>query len=169
MARIAAEAEGERILLPLSISSTRQYVKGLFNSRGDQTNRLTFKTTGKRIAEGYNRLEKGQAAAIFQLRAEHNPLNHYLARIGASPSDRCQHCSRKETTVHFLLYCPAYKRERRQFRNALKEAEIKIDTRRAALLLDSPEVFPHLAEFVLSTNRFEHLRRYVDLDPTKPQ
>lgn len=169
MAKIAAESEGERHLLPFSISCTRLHVKRLFNTRGGDTDRKGFKTVGKLIAQGFDRLEKGQAAAIFQLRSGHNPLNHYLARIGVISSDRCQNCNRKETTIHFLLYCPQYTRERRRFRNALKEAEIKLDTRRADLILDTPETFPYLADFILSTGRFEHLKQYVEkeADPTQ--
>lgn len=43
-----------------------------------------------------------------------------------------------------------------------------MDTRRADLILDSPESFPYLAEFILSTDRFEHLTRYVEVDLNKP-
>lgn len=124
MAKVAAETEGERNILPFSISCTRHHVKQTFNTRGGEADRVGFKTTGKRIAEVFDTMEKGQTAAIFQLRSGHNPLNQYLARIGATPSDRCKHCGRKETPVHFLLYCPKYSKERRRYRNALKEAEI---------------------------------------------
>lgn len=65
MEKRAAEAEGERNLLPFSLSCTHQHVKKLFNTRGGEADRVGFKTTGKNIAEGFNRLEKGQAAAIF--------------------------------------------------------------------------------------------------------
>lgn len=89
-------------------------------------------------------------------------MNQFLARIKATPSDRCANCGRKETTIHYLLYCPKYTRERRAFRNALRDEEIKLDTRRANIILDSPEVFPHLADFIVATNRFEHLQSYIE-------
>lgn len=163
MAKLAAESEGDRHILPFSISCTRLHVRQTFKERGSVTDRPNLKSTGKLIAEALDRLEKGQAAAIFQLRSGHCPLNHYLARIGVIPSNRCQHCGRKETTTHYLLYCPKYSKERRGYRNKLKEAEIKLDTRRAHLILDSPEGFQQLAEFILSTGRFDHLRQYVEL------
>lgn len=142
----AAESEGERFTLPFSLSCARRHVKQTYNNRGMITDRSGYKTKGKIIAEAYDKLEKGKAAAIFQLRSNHCPLNHYLTRINAAPNNRCAHCGRKETTIHFLLYCPQYKKERHIFRNALKEEEIKLDTRRANLILDCPEAYPYLAD-----------------------
>lgn len=130
------------------------------------TDCVGLKTTGKQIAAAFDTLEKGQAASIFQLRSGHCPLNHFLARIGIIPSNRRQHCGRKENTTHYLLYCPKYTKQRRHYCNALEEAEAKIDTRRANLILDSPDKFPHLADFIISTGRFEHLRTYVEIEST---
>lgn len=158
----AAEFEGERNMLPYSWSSARKHVRQMYNRRGTNIDRENYRAKGKDIAKAFDNLEKGRAAAIFQLRSGHCPLNHFLARIQATESDRCLHCRRKETTTHFLLYCPQYTRHRRAFRNALKEAEVKLDTRRANLILDCPEAFPYLADFIASTNRFEHLQSYID-------
>lgn len=158
----AAMTEGERFILPFSLSCARLHVKQTYNTRGMEIDRDGYKTAGKAIAGALDSLEKGKAAAIFQLRSGHCPLNHFLARIKAVPHDRCVHCGRKETTIHFLLYCPRYTKARRAFRNALKEADIKLDTRRANLILDSPEAFPYLADFIIATDRFEHLRTYID-------
>lgn len=162
-ARTAADTKGERISLPFSFSCARWHVKRVYNTRGAHIDRGNLKTTGRKIAEAYDKLEKGQAAIIFQLRSGHSRLNQFLARINAKPNDRCPHCGRKETTIHFLLYCPQYRRQRRDYRNALREAEIKLDTRRANIILDQPDGFPYLADFIASTNRFEHLQTYVDL------
>lgn len=158
----AAEATTNRFVLPFSLASTKQHVRATFNNRQLTPQRGSYRTRGKFIAEALDKLEKGQAAAIFQLRSGHSPLNSYLARIQAAPDDKCPHCRRKETTTHYLLYCPKYTQERRRFRNALKEAEIKADTRRAEKILDNPLLFPYLADYIVSTNRFEHLRRYVE-------
>lgn len=162
-ARSAAESEGEQFLLPFSLSCAKHHVKQIFNTRGNDIDRAGYKSAGKPIAEASNRLEKGKAGAIFQLRAGHCPLTNYLARINAVPNNCCIHCGRKETTIHFLLYCPKYMKERSAFRNTLKEEEIKLDTRRANLILDCPTAFPYLADFIVSTHRFKHLRSYIDL------
>lgn len=127
----AAEFEGERHTLPFSLSCAKRHARQIYNNHGTDIERDGYRTKGKAIATAFDNLEKGKTAAIFQLRSGHCPLNHFLARIQATPSDRCANCGRKETTIHFLLYCPKYTRQRRAFRNALKEADIKLDTRRA--------------------------------------
>lgn len=126
--------------------------------------RSNYRTPGGKISAALDYLEKGKAAVVFQLRSGNCPLNHFLKRIQAVDDARCPHCWCKETTVHFLFYCPKYRRERRNFRNALKEAEIKTDTRTAEKLLDNPDVFPYLADYVVATNRFEHLQAYIESD-----
>lgn len=158
----AAITEGEWFLLPSSLASTWQHVKTTFNSRGTDIDRDGYKTTGKEIAKASDNLEKDQAAAIFQSRSGHCPLNHFFARIQVVKADRCQHCGRKETMIHFLNYFPKYAKARQMFRNNLREAEIKPDTRRANLILDSPDIFPYLAEFITFTNRFEHFHTYLE-------
>lgn len=163
-ARKAAEAAGDRLILPFSLASTRQHVRLVFNDRGPHLERGSYRTPGRKIAAALDTLEKGRAAAIFQLRSGHCPLNHFLKRIQATEDDRCPHCKRKETPTHFLLYCEKYKRERRKFRNDLKEAEIKADTRRAEKLLNNPQIFPYLADYIISTGRFEHLQAYIEKD-----
>lgn len=162
-AGLAAESEGERFQLPFSLSCTRRHVKQTFNTRGKTIDRNGYKTSGRKIADTLDKLEKGRAAAIFQLRLGHCPLNHFLAQINAVSNNQCTHCGRKENTIHFLLYCPKYTKEQRAFRNALKEEGIKLDTRRADLILDCPTAYPYLADYIVATNRFEHLKSYIDL------
>lgn len=158
----AASTEGDRFLLPFSLARAKQHVRASFNTRQLTSQRKSYTTKGRYIAEALDNLEKGQAAAIFQLRSGHCPLNGFLTRIQAMTDDRCPHCRRKETPIHYLIYCPKYKRERRQFRNALKEAELKVDTRRAEKILDTPSSFPYLADYIVTTARFEHLRKYIE-------
>lgn len=160
----AAEAEGERFTLPVSLASTTQRVRLTFNDRGENLDRGSFRTPGRKIAAALDELEKGKAAAIFQLRSGHCPLNHFLKRIQATEDDRCPHCRRKETTTHYLIYCQKYKHKRRKFRNDLKEAEIKVDTRGADKILDNPNTYPYLADYIISTGRFEHLQVYIEKD-----
>lgn len=160
----AAETDGDRFLLPFSLASAKQHVRTSFKNRQLTPQREPYRTKGKHIAGALDNLEKGQAAAIFQLRSGHCPLNSFLTRIQATPDDKCPHCRRRETPTHYLLYCPKYKHERRRFRNALKEAEINVDTRRAEKLLDTPSTFPYLADFIVATNRLEHLRKYIEME-----
>lgn len=83
----AAGYEGERNTLPFSLSCARRHIRQAYSKRGADIDRNDYKTTGKNIARAFDKLEKGRAAAIFQLRSGHCPLNHFLARIQASPND----------------------------------------------------------------------------------
>ena len=56
-----------------------------------------------------------------QLKPGHIGLNKHLFRINVVESSRCPKCDKyKETVEHFLLYCVAYKSERRKLKNAVK-------------------------------------------------
>lgn len=116
----------------------------------------------KSIADAFVCLEKGQAAAIFQLCSEDSPLDHYLAKVKAVDGDRFLHFNRKITKIYILTYCPEYTRRRRKMRNAIREADIKIDTRRSKKPLDPPKTFPYLAKFIISRNRVENLTRFIE-------
>lgn len=65
-AKKAAEDREETLMLPISLGGLLQHTRKVFNKRGAPS--ITpFKTKSKWIAEALNGLEKGQAAAIFQL------------------------------------------------------------------------------------------------------
>lgn len=81
------EAEGERFVLPFSLESAKQHVRLTFDTRGMCLYRGTYQTPGGKIAAARDDLEKGKAAAIFQLRLGHWPLNHFLKRIQAVQDD----------------------------------------------------------------------------------
>lgn len=162
-AGLAAASEGERDILLFSLSCARQHVRRMFNKRGADIDRNGYKTTGKAIAIAFDNLEKGRATIIFQLRSGHCPLKHFLTRIQATPNICCEQCGEKETTVHFLLYFPRYTKQRRTFRNALKEAKVKLDTRRATIILDCREAYQYLSDFIAATGRLEHLPSYIEL------
>lgn len=59
-----------------------------------------------------------------------------------------------------------FTKQRQQFRRRLKEEEIKVDINSAIKLLDTPAVFPYLAQYVEETGRFTHLKTYIDKDST---
>ncbi|KAG0145405.1 hypothetical protein CROQUDRAFT_658714, partial [Cronartium quercuum f. sp. fusiforme G11] len=64
-----------------------------------------LKAPAKEIADAFNRLEKGQAAAIFQLQTGHCPLNAYLHQFKRLTTKYCRGCGVPEMVAHFLLYC----------------------------------------------------------------
>lgn len=72
-AGVAAEFEGERNQLPFSWSCPRQHVRQTYNKRGSDIDRDGYRTKGKVIAKALENLEKGRAAAIFQICSGHCP------------------------------------------------------------------------------------------------
>ncbi|KAG0139215.1 hypothetical protein CROQUDRAFT_55049, partial [Cronartium quercuum f. sp. fusiforme G11] len=102
-----------------------------------------------------------QAAAIFQLRTGHCPLNAYLHRFERSPTKYCRGCGVPETMAHFLLYCRKYRTQRRSFRSRVKTEKLRANLNSVAGLLDDPKIFLLLARYVVDTGRFEHLCFYL--------
>lgn len=47
-------------------------------------------------------------------------------------------------------------------RNKLKEEDIKVNFNLATAILDNPKVFPFLAQFIQDTERFVHLKTYIE-------
>ncbi|KAG0144268.1 hypothetical protein CROQUDRAFT_95277 [Cronartium quercuum f. sp. fusiforme G11] len=84
-----------------------------------------LKTTSKKIADASDQLEKGQAAAIFQLRLGYCQLRKHLYRINAEPDPKYEHCKVVELPTQFISYCRKYKKERHDFRMKVKKEEIK--------------------------------------------
>lgn len=159
-ARQKAEGKDESTILPISLGGLLRHTKENI-TRGARP--ITkYKTKSKHVAEALNRLEKGQAAVIFQLRCGHNPLRHFLHRIGVEETDKCDFCRVTENTTHFLIYCRRFKLQRQTFQKKLIDEEINVDINSANKLLDTPAVFPYLAQFVEDTGRFTHLKTYID-------
>lgn len=113
-AKAKAEDQSNTMMLLMSLGSLLQHTRKLFNKR-EAVSKTPLKTKGKWIADGLNQLEKGQAAAIFQLRCGHCPLRKFLNRIGAEESKTCDTCKAVETPAHFLIYCRKYTKQRREF------------------------------------------------------
>lgn len=160
----AAKETDAQMILPISLGGLLRHTRSLFNQRR-VVSIQPFKTKGRKVAEALNNLQKGEAAAIFQLRCGHCPLKKFLHRIDREDTDRCEECHAKETTAHYLIYCKKYKHQRQIFRRKLKEEGIKVNINSAVDLLDTPKLFPYLAEFIQDTGRFPHLKRYVDTQP----
>lgn len=160
-AKEAAEGDMTPMILPISLGGLLRHSRKILNTRGAVSIKQ-YKTKGKWIADALNKLEKGQAAAIFQLRCGHSPLKKFLHRIKAEENDKCDTCNAIETTAHFLVYCKKYTKQRQAFRKQIKKEKIKVDINSAIKLLDTPKVYPYLAQFIENTGRFTHLKTYLD-------
>lgn len=152
-AKAAAEEDLEPVILPISLGGLMQHMKEVCKYRGVKSIQ-PCQTKGRCIADALNPLEKGQAAAIFELRCGHCPLKKFLHRIGAEDDDKCDTFKAVKTEAHFLVYCKKYTKERQAFQRRLKEEGIKLNTNLAWTLLDTPKVYPCLAQFILETGRF---------------
>lgn len=113
-AKRAAEENSNPVILPISLGCLLRHVKKTFHTRGANSIH-PYETKGRWITDALNQLEKGQAAAIFQLRSGHFPLNKFLHQIGVKEDDKCETCLAIETPAHFLIYCKKYTKERRAF------------------------------------------------------
>lgn len=155
-------------LLPTSLSKLAQETRTTFHLRTADftTGRKELKTQPRKIADSLSRLEKGQAAAIFQIRSGHCPLNEYLRRFNHHPTGKCDICKSPETVSHFILYCKNFKQQRRTFRKRLQEDEIKVNQYSLTSWLNTPDAYPRLAEFILNTGQFTYLKSYLSKEKT---
>ncbi|MBW0471729.1 hypothetical protein O181_011444 [Austropuccinia psidii MF-1] len=155
----------DKTIIPSSLSKLKQLAKTitpiLIPLTEEEKKRVRFKTGSKKIAKKLGSLEKGIAALIHQLHAGHVPFNAYLTRIKSIQNDKCPRCGRKETINHFLLYCYAYKKERHKFRKSLIKTKCRAKFYKSDLILDSPDAFPVLGQYILDTNRFPYVRSYL--------
>lgn len=158
-------------LLPMSLSKLVQTTRTSFHLRtaAFTTGREDLKTQPRKIADALARLEKGQAASIFQLRSGHCPLNGYLHRFNHHQTGKCDVCRAPETVPHFLLYCRRFKIQRGMLRKRLTDDEVKVNPYSLKSLLNTPSTYPRLAQFILETGRFTYLKSYLDKEgePTK--
>ena len=60
---------------------------------------------------------------LARLRIGHVNVNHYLYKIGKSPSNLCQ-CGATETVSHLILNCPIYHSKRLELKNKLMNLNI---------------------------------------------
>ncbi|KAH8826140.1 hypothetical protein DL96DRAFT_1465676 [Flagelloscypha sp. PMI_526] len=101
----------------------------------------------KRI-EGQRR---GRVSTLFQLRANHIPLNHYLYRFKCVESAGCPHCGDMETVRHFIFKCPAYARERHRMHTRIGRASSSLKG-----LMESERGLDELVKYIAQTKRFDH-------------
>ncbi|KAJ3985239.1 hypothetical protein F5890DRAFT_1409873 [Lentinula detonsa] len=100
-------------------------------------------------------LKRKQTSIIFQLRTGHVPLKAHLYRIRKEDSPVCPHCERlgqhtQETVKHYIMECPAYRKERFHFRRRLGR-----EARSLRYILSDGKAIPHLLRFIGETKRFQ--------------
>ncbi|MBW0494661.1 hypothetical protein O181_034376 [Austropuccinia psidii MF-1] len=153
-------------IIPLSLSQLQQLATRitpiLAPLTEEEKKRVKFKTKRKTIAEKLGTLEKGAAALIHQLWAGHVPLNDHLTRIKSVSSYKCPNCGRRETINHFLLDCQAYRKAKNKFRKTIIKNKLKTNFYKSELILDSPDVFLILGQYIIDTNQFPHIRNYLN-------
>lgn len=162
-AKQAAERDEKVRLTPVSLSKLLQVTRETFHLRTAdfKTGRKYLRTQPRKVADALALLEKGEAATIFHLRSGHSPLNDYLKRFNHHTTGKCENCRVPETVAHFILHCPQFKAQRKRFRAALKEENIKVNSYSTPALLNNTKAFPLLAKFVLETGRFRFLKTYA--------
>jgi hypothetical protein len=127
-------------------------------------NKIKLVTFPSKIFESLKKLERSKSSIIYKLQSGHTPLNHYLHRIKKLNSPECNTCKTTKDVQHFLIKCHRFKKERKTFQQTLIQEKIKINFNSTQEILDTPKVFPHLANFILSTQQFENLQTYRDVD-----
>lgn len=153
LAKEASDKHSNAKLTPTSLSILLQETREKFHLRtaNFDTGKRKLKTQPRKVADALAQLEKGEAASIFHLRLGHSPLNEYLRRFNHHPTGKCDYCKVPETVAHFLLHCQQFKTQRKTFRALVKEEEIKVNTYSLPALLNTTQVYPMLAKFILNT------------------
>lgn len=166
-AKEAALSDSQDIKLDTSLSALRRTIKASFKPSPEIFNTdkpILFKTPPQKIWSALAKLEKGRASVIFQLQSGHIALNAYLYRFSRNNSilsPNCEICRVPETVDHFLTRCKRYKAQRNEFRQALKKQKIKVNFYNSSKLIDHPEAFFLLSEFVFHTNQFTHFKVFL--------
>jgi hypothetical protein len=95
-------------------------------------------------------LSRRHSSLLYQLRSGHAPLNAHLFNMGQVDSPACDRCGyRSETTLHYLLRCPAYSNQRDTLAFKLGDQAHSIPQ-----LLSSRRALPSLFKFINNTSRF---------------
>jgi hypothetical protein len=104
-----------------------------------------------------DKLTRGQASLLMQVRTGHIPLNSYLAKIGKSDTAYCGACAPAlaeeghiETVNHFLFHCAAFNEQRHTEvigRDHLNLQDIMEDEKRMKAL----------ANYIRHTRRFDNV------------
>lgn len=167
-AREAALKETEDIKLNMNFSALKRAIKSELKPKPNcfTTNKpFLFKTPAKKIWDTLAKLEKGRASIIFQLQSGHIALNAYLYKLYNNTvilSPNCENCQVPETVDHFLIHCKRFHKQRTTLRQAIKKEGIKVNPYVSSKLIDQPDVFFLLSNYVLNTNCFSNFKIFID-------
>ncbi|MBW0472928.1 hypothetical protein O181_012643 [Austropuccinia psidii MF-1] len=103
---------------------TNQQARTPLTITASKCTRVTFRTPPNLIIQALDKLEKGPASTIHQLRSNHVPLNAYLFQIKQVTSPCCPHCNTLENTSHYLLFCRKFSTQRKEFRKCKEEQNL---------------------------------------------
>ena len=102
-------------------------------------------------------LPRKHTSIITQLITGHAPLNKHLHRIGKTDTPTCPSChEHEETTLHFLLHCPAH-----QAIHRLMMDQVPYEDQNLAGLLATHSNRKHLLNFVAWTTCFRSVFGHI--------
>ncbi|KAH8806570.1 hypothetical protein DL96DRAFT_1474374 [Flagelloscypha sp. PMI_526] len=104
----------------------------------------------KKFLGRIDRMRRGRASVLYQIRTNHVPLNFYLYRFKRSDTQGCPHCGETETVRHYLFTCPAYARERQRLRERAGRSASSLKE-----LMASDRKLEDLVRYISSTKRFK--------------
>ena len=146
--------------LPTSISAAWQYLRSEIKKRWKTewkvsprhtlSSKIDYSLPSDNFLHIVNQLTHKQASVLIQIRTGHIPLNNVLFRIKRADTPYCPHCDGgyRETTLHFLFFCPHY----REIRQKMDEAT-QWEKKPMTFLLRNRKGIPHLLRYINNTNR----------------
>ena len=146
--------------LPISISATRQALKGNIKKqwktewkvspRHALSSNVDYSLPSDNFMHIANQLRWNQASILIQLQTGHLPLNNVLYRIKRADTPNCPHCDNgtRETTLHLLFFCPHYETARHSILAATQQEKNPI-----AFLMGDRKGIPHLLRYIHDTRR----------------
>jgi hypothetical protein len=115
----------------------------------------TFPFTGYR--KHIDKMTRGQASKIIQIRSGQVPLNSYLFRISKADSPLCSVCHDEqgeepppETVNHFLFECKAHDEQRDHLTKKIGRANMNLKS-----IMKSEKRMRALANFITKTGRLD--------------
>ncbi|KAJ4477303.1 hypothetical protein J3R30DRAFT_3484401 [Lentinula aciculospora] len=138
--------------LPATASAIRQFTA------------IDEKGINSKFLENAGTFKRKQTSILFQLRTGHVSLKAHLHRLRKVDSPECPHCERlgrneRETVKHYILECPAYRRERFRLRQKLGRQARSIQH-----ILSNGKAIPHLLRYIGGTERFQRVIGDLKID-----
>jgi ribonuclease HI len=168
-AAIGDPTQNNTSYLPFSVANSlaklkqhsRDRLKSSIVWSTDDSRRFPFSMNCTKLIQSLDQQEKGLAATIFQLRADHAPLYNFLFKIKTLLDPRCTDCFAQENVAHFLMFCNRYKKARADLKKNLRRLKCGINPDSFRSIMDNPKAIPAIARYILATNRFPNIRRYI--------